>query len=56
MAEFGIKRGIILTYDREMTLKHKGHTVSVVPVWKWMLSSETSAARRRSHDAPVTTQ
>lgn len=44
MTEFGIKRGMILTYNQETTLKHKGHSVSVLPVWKWMLSGEMEMA------------
>jgi predicted AAA+ superfamily ATPase len=43
MTEFGIKRGMILTYDQETTLHHKGCSISVLPVWKWMLGGEASA-------------
>jgi len=40
MTELGIKQGTILTYDQESTLKHKTHSIQVVPVWKWLLPAE----------------
>ena len=44
MTEFGIKRGMILTYDQDTTLKHKGFSIAVHPVWKWLLHADVSAA------------
>jgi len=40
MTELGIKQGTILTYGQESTLKHKTHSIQVVPVWKWLLTAE----------------
>jgi hypothetical protein len=37
MKASGAKHGLILTYDDEATLRHKGHTVAVMPVWRWLL-------------------
>jgi predicted AAA+ superfamily ATPase len=37
MSEHGIERGLILTYNQETKLNRNGFSVSVVPVWKWML-------------------
>ncbi len=34
---FGIKRGMILTYDDEEDLEEKGIHIAVVPAWKWMI-------------------
>ena len=39
MAKLGIKQGMILTYDQETTLKHKTHSIQVLPVWKWLLTA-----------------
>jgi len=39
---YGIKRGLILTYDQEESIQHKGHKVIVMPVWKWLLATKTS--------------
>jgi predicted AAA+ superfamily ATPase len=32
-----IKQGRILTYDQEKVIKHKGLTIDLLPVWKWLL-------------------
>jgi hypothetical protein len=39
MAKLGIKQGMIFTYDQETTLKHKTHSIQVLPVWKWLLTA-----------------
>lgn len=38
MKACGARRGLILTYDEETTLRYKGHSISVQPVWKWLLT------------------
>jgi len=37
MNEFGLRKGIILTYDQEESIKDKELTISILPVWKWLL-------------------
>lgn len=37
MEEHNLTEGLILTYDQEDTLKHKGFEIKVKPVWKWLL-------------------
>ncbi len=34
---FSVKRLFIITLDEEETIQHDGHTIQVVPVWKWLL-------------------
>jgi hypothetical protein len=37
MLTLGIKNGIILTYHQEETIVHKGFSLQVLPVWRWLL-------------------
>ena len=37
MHTLGIKNGIILTYHQEETIVHKGFSLQVLPVWRWLL-------------------
>lgn len=34
---FNLKKGMILTFDQEQEIKHKGVIIMVKPVWKWLL-------------------
>jgi len=43
MGQLKIKRGLVLTCDQEERLRHNGHQIEVVPVWKWLLSEGTVA-------------
>jgi predicted AAA+ superfamily ATPase len=45
MEETGLSCGTILTYEEEDTLKFDDKTVTVMPVWKWLLESEVELAR-----------
>ena len=38
---FKMNRGLILTYDQEESVQHKGYKVEVLPVWKWLLTGTT---------------
>ncbi|MDD4484781.1 MAG: ATP-binding protein [Methanoregula sp.] len=37
MEKFGLKTGMILTYDQEDELNVEGKTIVLKPVWKWLL-------------------
>ena len=37
MKKFGLKNGLILTYDYEETIRIKNKNIKIVPVWKWLL-------------------
>lgn len=37
MDKFGLKEGLILTYEQDDEIKIKGKRIKVMPVWKWML-------------------
>lgn len=37
MQYFNLNTGLILTFDQEMTIELTGKTISVQPVWKWLL-------------------
>ena len=37
MKKFDLKKGAILTYDQEKELKIENKTVTIKPVWKWLL-------------------
>jgi predicted AAA+ superfamily ATPase len=37
MLTLGIKNGIILTWHQEETIAHKGFSLQVLPVWRWLL-------------------
>lgn len=39
MQAFDSLNGIILTYDQEYELQHKGIRIPVIPAWKWMLTN-----------------
>ena len=40
MNKFKLKEGLILTYDQEENIQIKDKKIKVIPVWKWLLSSE----------------
>ena len=37
MKKFGLKNGLILTYDYEEIIRIKNKNIKIVPVWKWLL-------------------
>lgn len=37
MNYFKLKKGIILTYNQERTIKEKGYRLEAIPLWKWIL-------------------
>ncbi len=37
MAEFNLKEGIILTQFQEDEFKEDDYTISIIPIWKWLL-------------------
>jgi predicted AAA+ superfamily ATPase len=37
MEVYGLQEGLILTKDTETTIETEGNTISVKPVWKWLL-------------------
>jgi hypothetical protein len=39
MAQYGLKRGTIITTDTEETLQHEGYTIRVVFAWRWMMEN-----------------
>ncbi len=39
MDHFGLKKGLLLTYDQEDEIRVKGKKIIVKPVWKWLLES-----------------
>jgi hypothetical protein len=41
MAEFRLTQGMILTYDQEDTLTSGGKTITIKPVWKWLLEESS---------------
>jgi hypothetical protein len=43
MTELKLKDGMILTYDTEDEIEHKGQSIPVLPVWKWMLAPSLDA-------------
>jgi len=36
MKAYGLKEGLLLTYDEEDTLRINNNTIRVIPVWKWL--------------------
>ncbi len=40
MEKFNLKEGLILTFDQEENIQIKDKKIKVIPVWKWLLSSE----------------
>lgn len=39
MKKFDFKKGMILTFDQEQEIKRDGATITVKPVWKWLLEN-----------------
>jgi len=37
MESYGLKEGLLLTYDEEDTIRMNNRTVTILPVWKWLL-------------------
>ena len=46
MLTLGIKNGIILTYHQEETIVHKGFSLQVLPVWRWLLENQLPGENR----------
>ena len=40
MKEFGLKRGLILTFDDKRVEESGGHVIDIMPVWEWLLINE----------------
>jgi predicted AAA+ superfamily ATPase len=38
MKHFGMNKGLVLTYEAEEIIQHKGSEIEVRPVWKWLLN------------------
>jgi len=39
MDKFGLKKGLIITSDREETIEQNGKTMQVKPAWRWLLEN-----------------
>ncbi len=39
LKEFGLTRGLILTYDQDDEFSVEGKKITVLPTWKWMLTT-----------------
>jgi len=39
---FGLKSGMILTYDQEERIQKDGIKISLLPAWKWLLTNNTA--------------
>lgn len=37
MDKFGLKEGLVLTYEQDDEIRIKGKRIKVMPVWKWMM-------------------
>jgi predicted AAA+ superfamily ATPase len=42
MISFDLKQGLILTEDEEDQLRIEGRKITVLPIWKWLLSRDRS--------------
>lgn len=40
----GLESGLLLTYLQEETIRRGGRTITVLPVWKWLISGRDKAA------------
>ncbi len=40
LKKFGLKEGLILTYDQEQEIKRENKKITVKPVWKWLLEQQ----------------
>ena len=38
MKALDLRRGMILTYNQEEMVRHEGHEIALLPVWKWLLA------------------
>ncbi len=45
METLNYKKGTILTYDHEEEVEVKGYDVKIIPVWKWILSTNLSTIK-----------
>jgi hypothetical protein len=55
MKKFSLKKGLILTYDQEDEISEGGVTISIVPAWKWLLSSDAWAGSEPAEKPPAFT-
>nr|MBP7497665.1 ATP-binding protein [Bacteroidales bacterium] len=39
LSVYKLNKGIILTYDEEEEIKYNGYKIMIIPIWKWLLSS-----------------
>jgi len=37
METYKLEKGLILTHEEESAMKENGKTITVMPIWKWML-------------------
>lgn len=35
---FSVEKLLIITLDEEETIQQDGHTIQVIPIWKWLLA------------------
>jgi len=47
MKEFGLKEGLILTFDQESEERIDNKIVRYIPLWKWLLEVVGTKSRRR---------
>lgn len=40
MKACNLNHGYILTYDQQTTISHESHDINVIPVWKWLLTTD----------------
>jgi predicted AAA+ superfamily ATPase len=38
MSKLGISRGFVLTFNIDQEIDYNGFKISILPVWKWLLS------------------
>ncbi len=41
-------RGCIITRDTKTVVEEDGHTIEVLPVWEWLLKTETRPENRKN--------
>ena len=39
MEKFGLKQGLILTYDQEDSVQLQDKKITIMPSWKWLLKA-----------------
>ena len=46
MDSYGLVYGLVLTENEESLIEHDGKKITVMPIWKWLLSGKHPAARK----------